>query len=268
MLPITIALALTLATPPPSLLEEWAPVTLRGSPEAMAEQNRVAREHDLQFFRTAAEIEEAVARGDLVYMPGDENYAVADFVVPPYIHPEVLTFIERTTRLYHEACGERLVVTSGVRAIRDQPPNAHPLSVHPTGIAVDFRVSQREECRQWFEQKMLELEGLNVLNVTREFRPPHYHVAVYPEPYAEYRLANPLPEPPPQQPDPVLIAGEEEREEPAAGWFVMAAVAAVLLMIGVGYVLRRRSATAEVVDPEVGDESARRDDSGRGVEPD
>jgi hypothetical protein len=160
--------------------------SLRGSPAAMAQQNQVAKEHGLAFYRTADEIRAAVARGELVELPGNANYAVADFVTFPFLQPEVKVFIERLSAQYREACGQKLVVTSAVRPSSGQPSNAHQLSVHPAGMAVDLRVSDRAECRSWLEETLLGLERQGVLNGIREFHPPHYHVAVFPEQYMAY----------------------------------------------------------------------------------
>jgi hypothetical protein len=187
------------------------PVSLRGSPASMAQQHRVAVEHGLTFFRTEAQIHEAVARGELMELPGGADYAVADFVDLPYLHPAGKLFVERTAALYREACGEPLVVTSGVRAIEDQPWNAHDLSVHPAGMAVDVRVSAEQSCRAWLEEKLQTLEALRVLNGIREFRPPHYHVAVFPEPYTAYAAANPIAAAAPLPPPPAAEPPPEER---------------------------------------------------------
>lgn len=168
------------------------PVSLRGSPAAMEQQHRVAREHGLDFYETEEEIRAAVARGDLVEVPEGPHYQVADFVTLPYLHAAARLFVERTAALYTEACGDTLVVTSGVRAIADQPPNAHSLSVHPAGIAVDLRVSAEPACREWLEERLRFLEERRLINGIREFRPPHYHVAVFPEPYLAFARANPV----------------------------------------------------------------------------
>jgi hypothetical protein len=170
-------------------VEPAPPVSLRGSPAAMEQQNRVARAHELRFYRTEAEIVEAVSRGELVDLPGNEDYQVADFVSLPFAQPAARTWVERTAALYREACGEPLVVTSAVRAIANQPPNAHALSVHPAGMAIDLRVSQEPACREWLEAKLTSLEDQGLINGIRERRPPHYHVAVFPEPYLAYAAA-------------------------------------------------------------------------------
>jgi len=160
--------------------------SLRGSPAAMVQQNQVAKEHSLNFYRTGQEILSAVERGDLVKLEGNADYSVASFVTFPFLRPEALLFVERISQQYRAACGQKLVVTSAVRPSSAQPSNAHRLSVHPAGMAVDLRVSDRAACREWLESALLGMESRGVLNGIREFRPPHYHVAVFPNQYREY----------------------------------------------------------------------------------
>jgi hypothetical protein len=228
-----------------AVAQEAPHLTLQGSPEAMAEQHQAAVEHGLSFYETREEVEAALQAGELVQIPGSEYYEVADFVVPPYIHPDALHFVERTARLYVEACAEPLVVTSAVRSRANQPRNAHELSVHPAGIAVDFRVSQTPECREWFEEKLLALEEQDVVNATRERSPPHYHVAVYPEPYLAYVAANPLPAMLQQaqgQPGQPGQQGDEVTDAAASFILWVSVFAAVLLLAGTVYVIWRREA--------------------------
>ncbi len=160
--------------------------SLRGSPASMIQQNQVAKDHSLTFYRTPAQIRDAVSSGDLVELTGNENYAVADFVRFPYLQPEGVLFVERLSAQYREACGQKLVVTSAVRPTSGQPSNAHRLSVHPAGMAVDLRVSDRASCRSWLESALLGMEARGVINGIREFHPPHYHVAIFPNQYREY----------------------------------------------------------------------------------
>jgi len=160
--------------------------SLKGSAASMAEQNRVAKDHGLSFFRTEADIRAAAARGDLVELTGNDDYEVASFVSLPYSVPAVRTFVEDLSRGYREACGQKLVVTSATRASSKQPKNAHNLSVHPAGMALDLRVSDRASCRQWLEATLMSHERAGLLNGIREFHPPHYHVAIYPASYMAY----------------------------------------------------------------------------------
>jgi hypothetical protein len=219
---------------------EAAAASLRGSPAAMKQQNLVAKQHELAFYRTSADIHAAVARGELVELTGNEDYAVADFVRHPFVHDAVRVFVERLSAQYRAACGQQLVVTSAVRPSNGQPSNAHALSVHPAGMAVDLRVSDRAECRAWLEDALLTMERAGVLNGIREHHPPHYHVAVFPEPYLVYAAEQMAAEPPPVAAAP----------EPAVASDVGAAVMAAHPMVAevrTAPLVRRVAAAAAVM---------------------
>lgn len=174
----------TCATCAAPLLEAQS---LLGSHESLLRQNEEAREHDFTYLRTSSDVRDYAQQGLLVRLPGNSDYELAgDEVSFPYARPEVKTFIERLSNQYHDACGERLVVTSLTRPITRQPPNASTISVHPTGMAADLRRSDSSGCRQWLETVLLDLENKGVLEATREQYPPHYHVAVFPNPYLQY----------------------------------------------------------------------------------
>ena len=159
------------------------PVTLNGSPESMARQNAVAREYGLPFVRTPSELRRLAARGELVRLDGNADYDVVEQVSSRVARPEVRGFLEGFAASYRRGCGERLVVTSLTRPRNRQPPNSHPLSVHPAGIAMDLRVSRKPACRRWLESALLAMERKQLLDVTREESPPHYHVALFPDAY-------------------------------------------------------------------------------------
>ena len=158
---------------------------LRGSPSSMRNQHEVAVDEDLTFLGTPDDVRELAARGGLEQVEGNANYALSG-VSFPYARPEVRTFIERLSAQYRENTGQQLVITSLTRPLELQPRNAHQLSVHPAGMAVDFRVPSKLSNRIWLEKSLLGLETAGVLDVTREHLPPHYHVAVFPHEYAAY----------------------------------------------------------------------------------
>ncbi len=162
--------------------------SLRGSRSSMHKQNGIARSHDYSFLRTSSQVNRFVDLGLLVHLPGNADYELAR-VSYPYARPAVKLFVERLASQYHAACGERLVVTSLTRPEARQPRNASDLSVHPAGMAVDLRVSRRADCRKWLESTLLSLEERGVLDATRERYPPHYHVAIFPNPYEGYVAA-------------------------------------------------------------------------------
>jgi hypothetical protein len=206
------ALVAVVATSGVSAAAVEAAPSLRGSPAAMEEQNRVAKTHGLTFYRTSAAIEEAVERGELLRLEGNADYDVADFVRHPFAHPAAKLFVERLARQYHEACGQKLVVTSATRPSDSQPSNSHALSVHPAGMAVDLRVSDRASCRAWLENALMDMEAQGLLNGIRERHPPHYHVALYPEPYMAYAVERMAEE---AAATPVEVVSSEELAEQA-----------------------------------------------------
>ncbi len=158
---------------------------LRGSEASVNRAYVRAEDHDFTFLQTAAQVQRFVEAGYLVRIRNDRDFVLHD-VSFPYGRPEVKLFIERLGGQYHRACGEELVVTSLTRPLSEQPRNASIFSVHPTGMAVDFRTSMNSVCRRWLESTLLYLETAGVLEATREQRPSHYHVAVFPKPYADY----------------------------------------------------------------------------------
>ncbi len=158
---------------------------LRGSEASLNRAYERAEDHGFTFLQSGAHVQRFVDAGYLVRLRSSRDFVLHD-VSFPYGRPEVKLFVQRLGAQYRGACGEELVVTSLTRPLSEQPSNASTLSVHPTGMAVDFRTSLNSVCRHWLESTLLYLEAAGVLEATRERRPSHYHVAVFPEPYAAY----------------------------------------------------------------------------------
>jgi hypothetical protein len=158
---------------------------LGGSITSMKHQHGVAVEQHYTFLKTPAEVREFVEKGRLVELVGNADF-VLNKVSFPYARAEVRSFVEHLAADYRAATSEPLVVTSLTRPDALQPRNAHQLSVHPAGMAVDFRVPDDASHRTWFEKALLELETKGLIDATRERYPPHYHVAVFAEPYSAY----------------------------------------------------------------------------------
>jgi LysM repeat protein len=148
-------------------------------------QNRAALEHDFSFLATSAQVRKFVNDGYLVPVQPNGYFELHE-VSYPFARREVQTFVERLASQYHNACGERLVVTSLTRPAAEQPRNASDRSVHPTGMAIDLRLTTNRTCRTWLERVLLDLERARVIEATRERRPAHYHIAVFPRAYADY----------------------------------------------------------------------------------
>ncbi|MGH9464096.1 MAG: DUF5715 family protein [Thermoanaerobaculia bacterium] len=166
-----LTLALLLALAPPA----WGG-SLQPSREGLLRQVEGARE--LASADREADVRAMVAAGELVRVRGNGDYELKSGNPWPYAREEVVRFLEDLGRDYRQACGERLVVTSLVRPRNRQPRNASPMSVHPTGAALDLRMHWRRACRSWLERELAALEDAGVVEAARELRPPHYHVAL------------------------------------------------------------------------------------------
>lgn len=158
---------------------------LGGSITSMKRQHEAAVEHRYTFLDTPTKVREYVAKGRLEPLEGNANYALSK-VSFPFARTEVRLFVERIAADYRTATGELLVVTSLTRPEALQPRNAHELSVHPAGMAVDFRVPDDSAARRWLEKTLLSMENDGLIDATRERRPPHYHVAVFRERFLAY----------------------------------------------------------------------------------
>jgi hypothetical protein len=179
---VSLFTLVSLAAPPPAA----ATASLQPTRAGLLRQAASARSHGFDHLENAEQVHDFVRKGLLTTLRGNDDYHIHAGVRYAVARPEVKLFIERLARQYRTACGERLVVTSLMRPKDRQPHNSHPLSVHPTGMAVDLRVSNSQRCRQWIESTLLGLEAKGVVEAARERNPPHYHVVVFPRDYARY----------------------------------------------------------------------------------
>jgi hypothetical protein len=150
--------------------------TLKGSHASVDLMYTSARSRALAFLQSPVDIYEAVRLGDLKLL-GISRDVMLEQVAFPFVLPNTKRFVDSLAAAYHAGCGERLIVTSGARPTGQQPRNASPLSVHPTGMAVDFR-KPTGKCLEWLRTNLLALEQRRVIEATEERHPPHFHVAV------------------------------------------------------------------------------------------
>jgi len=150
--------------------------SLRGSQASVQRMYSRAVTNDLEFFRTSKSIYESVRDGELVLI-SITNDMTLDKVAYPFVLPRTRDVLNVFAKKYHTACGERLIVTSAARPRSEQPRNASPQSVHPTGMAVDFR-KPAGTCLYYMRGELLNLEKDGILEATEERHPVHFHVAV------------------------------------------------------------------------------------------
>lgn len=138
----------------------------------------------------AAQLNRFVKLGLLVRLTGNRHYRLHD-VTSPYLRPAAKLLVERLAEQYYAEFREQLVVTSALRTLAHSAGvwNASQKSVHPAGIAVDFRIPQNADAKAWLENTFLTLQAREVIIATRETNPPHYHIVVFPVRYQDYVTA-------------------------------------------------------------------------------
>jgi hypothetical protein len=166
--------------------------TLRGSPASVDLMYASAHAKDLAFLHSRGDIYEAATDGDLALLTINENVTL-ERVTFPFVLPSTRAFVDSIAAQYRAACGERLAVTSGARPIAEQPRNASPKSVHPTGMAVDFRKPPSGPCLTWLRASLIDLEKRGVIEATEERHPAHFHVAVLKQQSTTRHLASASP---------------------------------------------------------------------------
>jgi hypothetical protein len=107
-------------------------------------------------------------------------------VAHPFGHQSLQIFLERLANQHIAKCGKPLVVTSIARTSQNRLVNASELSVHPAGIAVDFRIPRDVVCRTFLQETLTHLNEQGAVIAFRENNPPHIHVMVLPTEYLAY----------------------------------------------------------------------------------
>jgi hypothetical protein len=164
------------------------PESLRGSKASVEKMYDFAQRYHYPFYLTPSTLDDAIARGKLVPLTGDQNYELTRGVGFSYATVEAREFVTQFAPQYLAACGAPLTVTSAARPMSRQPRNANPHSVHPTGIAVDIRRPYRGPCLTWVRGALAELESRGFVEATEEHHPVHLHVAVLRPPGAHFTL--------------------------------------------------------------------------------
>jgi LysM repeat protein len=144
--------------------------------------------HRYPFYLTPTNLDTAIAHGKLVALTGDSTYELTRGVGFSYATREAKQFVTMFAPQYLAACGAPLTVTSAARPMSRQPHNANPLSVHPTGIAVDIRRPPPGPCLAWVRGALAELETKGIVEATEEHHPVHLHIAVLQAPGARFTL--------------------------------------------------------------------------------
>lgn len=150
--------------------------SLKGSRASVDLMYTSAHTHDLAFLKTREDVYSAAMSGALDLLTINDDLTL-DRAAFPFVLPNTKRFADSLAKAYHDGCGERLAVTSGARPVDEQPRNASPESVHPTGMAIDIH-KPSGACLTWLRTNLLALEDQHVIEATEEHHPAHFHVAV------------------------------------------------------------------------------------------
>lgn len=159
--------------------------TLPGSPAKVDAAYKAAIACDFTFARDTAQVQRMIDQKLVDKLTGNEDYSLQGVSIP-YVRPAGKLLIERLSHQFHKATGFQLVVTSTLRPQDGKLWNSSNKSVHPTGMAIDFRVPVTAAAEKWLGDNLLVLQSKEVLLVTREHNPPHFHVAVMCQQYSAY----------------------------------------------------------------------------------
>ena len=154
------------------------PVELRGSEASVERMYDFAMSNGMPFYRKPENVIEGIGTGHLVALTADSTFELKRDVHFSFVTRETAQFVQAFAPQYRAACGVPLTVTSAARPVTKQPKNSNPHSVHPTGIAVDFRRPQAGPCLNWVRAALAELERAGIVEATEERNPVHLHVAV------------------------------------------------------------------------------------------
>jgi len=150
--------------------------SLKGSPASVDLMYSTAHTHDLAFLKSREDVYSAAMSGALELLTINDDLTL-DRAAFPFVLPNTKRFADSLAAAYHQGCGERLAITSGARPVDEQPRNASPESVHPTGMAIDIH-KPSGACLTWLRTNLLALENRHVVEATEEHHPAHFHVAV------------------------------------------------------------------------------------------
>ena len=171
-------------TQKPDLPKNW----LDGIPEsngfrkdALSGPLQYAKDSDYEFAATKERLLELVEEDTLVELEETKSLKF-NKVSRPYVLPVVAEFVYRLADQYNygQRCGPLWLNGAARDTIFQQSlGNGSAKSVHPTGMAVDFKsTGLTDSCRDWLEQTLLEIEAAKRIDFTKERSPAHYHISV------------------------------------------------------------------------------------------
>jgi Family of unknown function (DUF5715) len=169
----------------------WNPV-FRPSHESLLRQNEEIDRMDLPRIYDDAELQQLIAKGDLVPIEESDTLRIDRRLDPSrrYCRPWTRSFLDDISQAYYQQFHTSIQVNSAVRTVLGQKKlrrhnrNAAPeygdtASSHLAGITVDIqRRGMTRQQIQWMEQYMMPLRDRGLLEPEEERHQWVFHVAV------------------------------------------------------------------------------------------
>jgi hypothetical protein len=180
----------------------WSPL-LRGSHESMLRQNEEINRLDLPRIMDDDQLNELIARKDLVPIEEGTALKVASNLDANkrYCRPWTRNFLDDISQAYYEQFHQPIQVNSAVRTVEQQhnlrrhnrnaaAETGEITSSHLGGLTVDLnkRGLTRKQ-RQWISQYVYQIQQAGMVEAAEERRQPVFHIMVY-DGYTAWREAN------------------------------------------------------------------------------
>ena len=177
----------------------WNPM-FRPSRDSLLRQNEEIDRLELPRIQNEAELEELIARQDLVPIIAGQTLRFDPRLTPDrrYCRPWTRDFLDDLSEAYYNQFHNQIQVNSAVRTVQVQkklrrhnrnaaPEKGETASSHLAGITVDIqRRGMSRQQVQWMEQYILPLKNLGLVEPEEERHQWVFHVAVSGR-YADWR---------------------------------------------------------------------------------
>ena len=177
----------------------WNPM-FRPSRDSLLRQNEEIDRLELPRIQNEAELEELIARQDLVPIVAGQTLRFDPRLTPDrrYCRPWTRDFLDDLSEAYYNQFHSQIQVNSAVRTVQVQkklrrhnrnaaPEKGETASSHLAGITVDIqRRGMSRQQVQWMEQYILPLKNLGLVEPEEERHQWVFHVAVSGR-YADWR---------------------------------------------------------------------------------
>ncbi len=166
---------------------------LRGTHDSLVRQNERSEEEALERIEDDADLQDRIARGQLVHVP-ETSGLIVNAALPDdrrYCRPWTADFLTDLSRAHEAQFHKPLIVSSAVRTVEYQKrlmrvnhnaadAEGDIVSPHLTGGTIDIAksgLSSRE--MQWMRDHLFAYQTAGVIDVEEEFRQRCFHITVY-----------------------------------------------------------------------------------------